>query len=314
MPDLWWTLTKDPTLTISQGLYPFPMKNGVVPGSDGAGTIVTVGKRVTRFKPGDKACTILNQGHLSGSLNPQSLQTSLGGSLDGTLRQYGVFDESGLVHMPKTLDFNEASTLPCAGVTAWNALYGLQGRPLKPGDTVLTLGTGGVSTFVLQFAVAAGATVISTTSSEEKEKKLKALGAHHVINYRKDRNWGEKAKELTQGSEGVDFIIEVGGPATLKQSLAAIKIDGIIAVVGSIGGQVEGEQEPGLLNAWYSICTVRGIGVGSRSQFEEMNKAIAANSLKPVVDEKVFTLEQLTEACQYLWDQKNTGKVVVRGH
>ena len=113
------------------------MTKGVVPGSDGAGTIIAIGKRVTRFKEGDKVCTILNQGHLAGSLNPQSLQTSLGGSLDGTLRQYGVFEESGLVHMPKTLNFNEASTLPCAAVTAWNALYGLQGRPLKPGTFFL---------------------------------------------------------------------------------------------------------------------------------------------------------------------------------
>jgi NADPH:quinone reductase-like Zn-dependent oxidoreductase len=297
-----------------QGTYPFPLEKGVVPGSDGAGVVIAIGERVTRFKEGDKVCTTLNQGHLAGSLNPQILQTSLGGSLDGTLRQYGVFEESGLVHMPKTLSFNEASTLPCAAVTAWNVLYGLQGRPLKPGDTVLTQGTGGVSTFALQFAVAAGATVIATTSSAEKEKKLRSLGAHHVINYKTDTKWGETAKKLTPGGEGVDFVVEVGGATTLKQSIAAIRIDGIITIVGAIGGQPGGQQEPGLLEAWYSTCTVRGVAVGSRAQFEEMNRAIEANGLKPVLDEKVFKLEQLKDACQRMWDQKNSGKVVIKCH
>lgn len=276
--------------------------------------MVAIGNRVTRFKEGDKVCTTLNQGHLAGSLNPQSLQTSLGGNLDGTFRQYGVFEESGLVHIPKNLNFKEASTLPCAAVTAWNVLYGLQGMPLKPGDTVLTQGTGGVSTFALQVAVAAGATVIATTSSAEKEEKLRRLGAHHVINYKRDTSWGETAKKLTLGGEGVDFIVEVGGATTLKQSLAAIKIDGIIAVAGAIGGPSEGKPEPGLLEAWYSTCTVRGVAVGSRAQFEEMNRAIEANGLKPVLDEKVFKLEQLKNAYQYMWDQKHSGKVVIECH
>lgn len=285
------------------------MKHGVVPGSDGAGTVIEVGSRVSRFKPGDKVCTTVQQAHISGSLTPHMMQTGLGGSLDGTLRQRGIFEESGLVHIPPNLSFREASTLPCAAVTAWNALYGLTGRPLKAGDTVLTLGTGGVSLFVLQFAVAAGATVISTTSSAEKAESLKKLGAHHVINYRDDMSWGETAKKFTSGGEGVDFIIEVGGAATLKQSLAAIKIDGIIATVGAIGGS-EG-QEPGMLNAWYNTCLVRGIAVGSRAQFEEMNRAIAANGIKPVVDDRVFELEEVIQAYQYMWEQKNFGKVVV---
>lgn len=287
------------------------MQPGVVPGSDGAGTVMEVGSRVSRFRKGDKVCTILNQGHLAGSLTPKTMQTSLGGSLDGTLRQFGVFEESGLVSMPPSLSFREASTLPCAGVTAWNALYGATGRPLKPGDTVLTLGTGGVSIFVLQFAVAAGATVISTTSSGAKGKRLKALGAHHVINYREDVHWGETARGLTLDGNGVDFIVEVGGAATLEQSLTAIRIDGIISIVGAIGGQADGKPEPGLLNAWYCTCLVRGVAVGSRSQFEEMNRAIAVNDLKPVVDDRVFDLNDLKEAYQYMWDQKHFGKVVI---
>ena len=153
------------------------MQQGVVPGSDGAGRVTATGSRVSRFKIGDRVCTTLNQGHISGSLTPSVAQTSLGGSLDGTLQQYGGFSEEGLVSMPSSLSFREASTLPCAGVTAWNALYGLAGRSLRPGDTVLTLGTGGVSLFAVQFAAAAGATIISTTSSAAKGAKLKELGA-----------------------------------------------------------------------------------------------------------------------------------------
>ncbi|KAI9706794.1 MAG: hypothetical protein M1820_004765 [Bogoriella megaspora] len=298
-------------LMVSQGTYPFPMKSGVVPGSDGAGTIVAVGKSVTRFKEGDRICTTLNTGHLAGSLTPQTMRTSLGGSLDGTLRQFGVFSEAALVLMPSTLSFREASTLPCAAVTAWNIFYGLSGKPLRPGDTVLTLGTGGVSLFAIQLAVAAGASVIATTSNEAKGSKLKALGATHVINYREDKNWGETAKKLTPGGEGVDFIVEIGGATTLSQSVAAIKIDGVIAVAGSIGSDIAAPGDPGLLSTWAHTCIVRGIAVGSRSQFEEMNRAFEVKGIKPIVDARTFKLEQLREACQYMWEQKNFGKVVV---
>lgn len=290
------------------------MAAGVVPGSDGAGTIIAVGDRVTQFGKGDKVCTILNQGHLAGSLTPQTFGTGLGASLDGTFCQHGVFDESGLVRMPKSLSFREASTLPCAAVTAWNALYGLSGQSLKPGQVVLTLGTGGVSMFAIQFAVAAGAIVISTTSTSDKEDMLRGMGSHHVINYKRDVHWGTTAKTLTPCGAGVDFVVEVGGANTMAQSLAAIKIDGLIAVVGIIGGPSESLQEPSILNAWRSTCLVRGVAVGSRVQFEEMNRAIEAKALKPVVDEKVFKLDQLKEAYQYLSEQKHVGKVVVECH
>jgi NADPH:quinone reductase-like Zn-dependent oxidoreductase len=287
------------------------MKSGVVPGSDGAGTVIAIGRCVTRFKKGDNVCTTLNQGHIGGSLTPVTFQTSLGGSLDGTLRQYGVFPESGLVLMPETLTFREASTLPCAAVTAWNILYGLPGKSLKPGDTVLTLGTGGVSLFAVQLAIAAGAMVISTTSSAEKAARLKALGARHVINYREDNQWGETAKSLTPRCEGVDFVVEIGGATTLSQSMAAIKIDGLVAIAGSIGSAIDAAGDPGLLSAWANTCLVRGIAVGSRAQFEEMNQAFVTNGIKPLVENTVFKLDQLKEACQYMWDQKNFGKVVV---
>lgn len=139
-----------PLLILIKGKFPFPTRDHHVPGSDGAGVVEAVGSKVTRFKPGDKVVTLFNQGHIGGYIDPGILGTGLGGSLDGTLRQYGAFNEQGLVAMPSTLDFKQASTLPCAGVTAWNALYGLEGRALKAGDTVLTQGTGGVSIFALQ--------------------------------------------------------------------------------------------------------------------------------------------------------------------
>lgn len=301
-----------------------------MPASDGAGEVVEVGKHVHRFKvsrsldkapavhsikayryqTGDKVLTLFNQGHLAGSLDAYSSTTGVGGTIDGALQQYGSYDEQGLVHMPSNLNWQEGSTLTCAALTAWNVLYGLKSRELLPGSWVLTQGTGGVSIFGVQFAKAAGARVIATTSSAAKGERLKKLGADHVINYKEDTNWGETAKKLT-GGIGVQHVIEVGGPNTLKQSLNAIAIDGVIGIVGFLGG-VKGESQPTFLDCLMNICTVRGVLVGSRLQFEEMNRAIEANDIKPVVDEKVFTLEEAREAYQYMWDQKHFGKLTIK--
>jgi NADPH:quinone reductase-like Zn-dependent oxidoreductase len=251
--------------------------------------------------------------HLDGPFTSHKSQTSLGGSIDGTLRSAGIFSESGLVHMPKTLTFREASTLPCAALTAWNALMGLPGRPLRRGDYVLTLGSGGVSLFALQIAVASGATVISTTSSAEKAERLRALGAHHVINYKADPNWDQTARQLTPDGAGFDFVIEVGGVNTLKQSLAATKMEGVMAIVGIVGG-VDAEETrklPSLLDAWLSTIIVRGIAVGSRAQFVGMNAFVEASGLKPVVDEREFGLREVKDAYEFLEGQGNFGKVVV---
>lgn len=209
---------------------------------------------------------------------------------------------------PSNLSSIEASTLSCAALTAWNALYGLEGKSLKPGDTILTQGTGGVSVFALQFAVAAGATVIATTSSDEKGKRLKDLGAAHVINYKTDPNWGETVKKLT-GEIGVDNVIEVGGNTTIPQSLQAVKIDGLISIIGFLGGNAQ--DAPSVVEALYHMCTIRGLLVGSRLQFEEMNRAIEANNLKPLVDSKVFQFKEARDAYQYQWDQKHFGKLVI---
>ena len=267
-----------------------------MPASDGSGVVEEVGKHVHRFKKGDKVLTLFNQGHLAGSLDGYSASTGVGGTIDGALQQYGAYDEQGLVHMPSNLNFLEGATLTCAGLTAWNGLYGLESRKLMPGDWVLTQGTGGVSIFALQFAKAAGAKVIATTSSDAKGKKLKELGADHVLNYKEDANWGETAKKLT-GGIGVQHVLEVGGPNTMKQSLKAIAIDGVIAIIGFLGG-AKGEEQPTFLDCLMNICTVRGVLVGSRLQFEEMNRAIEANNIKPMVDEKVFKLEEARDAYQ----------------
>ncbi|KAI5363188.1 putative GroES-like superfamily, alcohol dehydrogenase-like, NAD(P)-binding domain superfamily [Septoria linicola] len=292
-------------LIITKGQYPFPLSDNVVPGSDGSGVVEAVGSKVQRFKKGDEVITLFSQGHIAGSLDEQSITGGVGGVVDGTFRQYGAYDEQGLVHKPSNLNFVEASTLTCAGLTAWNALYGL--KQLMPGDWVLTQGTGGVSIFAVQFAKAAGAKVIATTSSASKGELLKKLGADHVLNYKEDQNWGETAKKLT-GGRGVQHVVEVGGSNTLKHSLKAIAIDGVITIIGFLGG-VKGEEMPSMIDALMNICTIRGVLVGSRQQFEAMNRAVEANDIHPVVDEKKWTLDQVPEAYQYMWDQKHFAKV-----
>ncbi|ESZ94453.1 zinc-type alcohol dehydrogenase-like protein [Sclerotinia borealis F-4128] len=182
-------------VSIPYGTFPFGFKTGVVPGSDGAGEVIAVGAKVTRFQKGSKVVTQFNQKHIYGSLTSKTICTALGGDLDGVLRQYGAFNEEGLVAMPKSLDYVQASTLTGAAVTAWNALYSL--RPV------------GVSLFAIHFAKAAGATVIATTSSAAKTQGLKDLGADHVINYREVENWGDKAKKLTDSKKGIDYVIDI---------------------------------------------------------------------------------------------------------
>jgi NADPH:quinone reductase-like Zn-dependent oxidoreductase len=268
---------------------------------------------VARFKPGDKVVTIINQGFLAGSMTAQTLDSGLGAGLDGTFRTIGAFSEEGLVAMPDVLTFTEAATLSCAGITAWNALFGLLGKQVTVGDWVLTQGTGGVSLFAVQLAKAVGARVIATTSSSEKASILRKLGADHIINYRETPGWGAVAKSLT-GGVGVDHVVEVAGPATLKQSVESVRIDGTIAVVGFVGGTEGGQQEvPSLLDAWLRNFTARGIWTGSRQHMEEMCRAIKANpdKLRPVVDPRVFKLHQLKEAFEYLKQGKHQGKVCI---
>lgn len=293
------------------GQYPLNLKDGVVPGSDGAGSVVAVGRQVTRFKPGDKVVTLFNQANIGGPLKIESRKYALGGEIDGTLRTTAAFNEQGLVHLPSCLDAIEGASLTCAGLTAWNALNGLPSKQLLPGQWVLTQGTGGVSIFTLQFAKAVGAKVISTTSSAEKANRLKELGADHVLDYKKTPNWGEKAKELT-GGEGVHHIVEVAGPTSMEQSLKAIRIEGVISIIGFVGGATA--EQPGFLECLMHQCIVRGLSVGNRYQMEDMCAAIEANpeKLKPVIDSKVFTFEQTREAYKYQWSGQHFGKVGIK--
>ncbi|KAM0421414.1 hypothetical protein ACHAPT_010768 [Fusarium lateritium] len=302
-------------MMIAKGMYPFPVKEGTVPVGDGAGVVVSIGSRVDRFKVGDRVVGLFNQDHIAGPFEIAYAHSSLGGSLDGTLREYGVFSDQGLVRIPANLSLAEAAALPCAALTAWSALYPDQGRALKPGDTVLTEGTGGVSTFALMFAKAAGAKVIATTSSGEKAARLRELGADHVLNYKENPNWGELAKSLTPSKDGVDLVVEVGGPASARQALTALRPSGVISMIGSVASFALGEdmaQAPTFLETVLGHCTVRGVAVGSKRQFEEMNRAIEENDIHPVLDRRVFKLEHAREAYEYMWDQKHFGKVILQ--
>ncbi|EHK15337.1 uncharacterized protein TRIVIDRAFT_56510 [Trichoderma virens Gv29-8] len=298
-------------LLIAKGEYSFGIAPNVIPGSDGAGTVVSVGKHVTRFQPGDKVVTLFNQAHFGGDLNPKIVATGTGGILDGTLRTYGAFNENALVRSPSHLTPIEAATLPCAGLTAWNTLFGTVDHALKAGQWILVQGTGGVSIFALQFAKAAGAKVIATTGSPEKVERLKKLGADYVLNYNEDPNWGETAKKLT-GGRGVDHVVQVAGAKEMEQSIAAVKMSGAIDIIGFVAGRTH-EDEPTFIRCLANLFTARGVLVGSRVQMEEMIEAIEAHpeALRPVVDEKVFKLEQLKEAFEYQWSGKHFSKVAI---
>lgn len=299
-------------MIIPLGKYPFAAKKDVIPGSDGAGTVIAVGKHVTRFQPGDAVITLFNQEHIGGPANAVNIMTGLGGAWDGTFRGVGAFSEQGLVHRPRALSALEAATLPCAALTAWNALYGDSGGRLTAGQWVLTQGTGGVSVAALQFAKAAGARVIATTGSAAKEAALTKLGADHVINYRETPDWGAKARDIT-GGVGVDHVVEVAGPTSMRQSINAVKTAGVITIIGFVGGTGD-EKEPSFLECLSKLFTARGVLVGNRTQLEDMCRAIDANPerLRPVVDAKVFGLEQLKEAYEYLYSGKHFGKVCIK--
>ncbi|EGR45145.1 uncharacterized protein TRIREDRAFT_23292 [Trichoderma reesei QM6a] len=296
-------------LAIPRGLYPFVINLPVIPGSDCAGIVLATGSKVTRVSKGDRVCTLFNEHHLANPITPEAAASGLGGAVDGTLRDYAVFGDHCLVKAPSSLSAIEASTLTCAPLTAWNALYGLASNVLKAGDWVLAQGTGGVSLAAVQFAAAAGATVVATTSSDDKADELKKLGASHVINYNETPNWGEVARSLTPGGVGFDHILEIGGAASIAQSLKAIRMEGVITIIGFL---TSSEKEPAVMDILNHVCIVRGIFVGSRQQFEEMNRAINSTKIRPVVDRNIFSFEDLKKAYQYQWERKHFGKVVIK--
>ena len=276
----------------------------LIPCSDGVGEVVAVGPGCERFKEGDRAATVFCQSWHGGEPSHEKLRSTLGGPLDGTLAEYMVLPEDGVVAVPAHLSAVEAATLPCAALTAWSALvtYG----SVTAGDTVLLLGTGGVSIFALQFVKLLGARAILLSSSDEKLAAVRHLGAWQEINYRNDPNWGKTVLGLT-GGKGVDHVVEVGGAGTLAQSAKAVKIGGQISLIGVLSGHA---SELNILPIVMKNVRLQGILVGSREGFEAMNRAIEVHQLQPVVD-RVFPFEEARQALAYLEEGKHLGKVCV---
>jgi NADPH:quinone reductase-like Zn-dependent oxidoreductase len=292
-------------LMIVKGTYNPRMKLPTVPLSDGAGEVTSVGEGVTRWKIGDRVTPVFTQLWLDGETSEEKRRSALGSGAqwDGVLREYGVFNEQGLVKIPEHLSFDEAATLPCAAVTAWNSLA-VSGK-LKAGDDVLTLGSGGVSVFALQFAKLFGTRVIATSSSDEKLKRLETLGADDVINYRTREDWDAAVLELTE-KKGVDHVIEVGGAGTLARSLNSVRIGGHVAMIGALTDA--GTFDP--ISVLMKAVRLQGIFGGSRRTFEDMNKAITLAKMKPVID-RVFAFEEFPAALRYMESGSHFGKIVV---
>lgn len=273
-----------------------------IPMADGAGVVIGVGEGVYEFSIGDHVVSTFFPTWLAGEPLVEGFATTPGDGVDGYARETVTASVNAFTLAPKGWSHVESSTLTTAALTAWRAL--MSDDALKPGDTVLVQGTGGVSIFALQFAKMAGATVIATSSSDEKLGKLKTLGADHLINYQKTANWGEVAREITNG-RGVDHVVEVGGPATLNQSMLAARVGGHISVIGiltGLGGDVS------IVTALVKQLRLQALIVGNRTQQEEMVRAIDANKMRPIIDQ-VFPLESMVEAFKYQETNKHFGKI-----
>ncbi|MCX4970650.1 MULTISPECIES: NAD(P)-dependent alcohol dehydrogenase [unclassified Streptomyces] len=289
-------------LMIADGRYGRGMKPDVVPLSDGAGEVVDAGSEVTRWKPGDRVTSVFLPRWISGPADAARTAGALGGPVDGVLAEYVAFDQDALVATPSHLEDAEACTLPCAAVTAWHALVVYGG--IVPGQSVLTLGSGGVSVFALQFAVLAGAEVTVTSSSDAKLERLLAMGAVAGVNYSRTPEWGKHIQRMTNG--GVDHVVEVGGPGTLPQSVRAVRAGGRVSVIGVLS------QGPGIdpVQLLRRAVTVQGMQVGSRETFEAMNRAVELHRIRPVIDH-AFAFSDAGAAYRRLESGGHFGKVVI---
>jgi NADPH:quinone reductase-like Zn-dependent oxidoreductase len=289
-------------LSVLAGTYPLPVKPDVIMCADGAGEIVALGPGVRRRAVGDRVTAAMFPDWFDGPIAPE-YAAQIGGSLDGMLSEYVVLHEDAVLSVPDHLSFEEGATLPCAAVTAWNALTGA--RPLQAGHTVLTLGTGGVSLFAMQFAKLFGARVIATTSSEEKARRLKEAGADEVVNYRTISDWHLAVRELTKG-RGVDQVVDIGG-GTLERSIRSVALDGLVNFIGRLSA-----ESPTIdTNILYSAAaTVRVVFAGNRAQFAAMNRAITVNRLRPIID-RVFPFDDVLGAFRYYETQTMFGKIVI---
>ncbi len=290
-------------LAIATGHYGREAKKPLIPLSDGAGEIVEIGSGVKRVRTGDRVAGCFMQGWIAGPMAPEHAATALGGARDGMLAEYVVLDAAGVVPVPAHLSWEEAATLPCAAVTAWHALTGFA---LRPGSSVLVLGTGGVSVFALQFAKLAGARVIVTSKSDAKIERAKRMGASAGVNYTTYGSWGDKVVEISGG--GVDHVIEVGGTGTLARSMNAVRVGGRVSLIGVLSG-VGAEIDPMPILA--KQIQVQGVFVGSREMFEDMNRAIAMHRLKPVI-ERTFAFDEVRDAMELMASGAHFGKIVVR--
>jgi NADPH:quinone reductase-like Zn-dependent oxidoreductase len=272
--------------------------------SDGVGCVDQVGEGVDSLRLGERVCPLFFQSWLSGEPDNARLGMSLGCEMDGTMAQYMVLPANGVALVPAHLDHNEVATLPTAGVTAWRAIV-TEGR-VKPGDTVLIQGTGGVSLFALQFAKMLGARVICTSSSDEKLLRARTLGADETINYLSTPEWGKTARTIADGI-GVDHVVEVGGQRTLPQSLRAVRPGGTISMIGVLAGS-QLDISLGLIVTRH--IRLQGITVGSGDDFRTMVRAISQQGMRPVVD-RVYGFEQLHQALQHLASGKHFGKICI---
>jgi NADPH:quinone reductase-like Zn-dependent oxidoreductase len=289
-------------LLISEGRYGRGQKPDVVPLSDGAGEVVAVGESVTRWTVGDRVLPIFMPHWISGPPTPQRIAGALGGPADGLLAEYVVADEAGLVAVPAHLGWAHAATLPCAAVTAWHAVV-VSGRA-TPSDRVLTLGTGGVSLFALQFAVLSGATVVATSSRRDKLARLAELGAGTLVNYVDEPSWGRAVNRLTGG--GVDHVVEVGGAGTIEQSVAATRVGGRVSVIGVLSDGSGLDTSQLLLKG----ITMQGMFVGSRDIFEDMNAALTQHAVEPLID-TTFPFSDALSAYRHFATRSHVGKVVI---
>ena len=291
-------------LMIADGKYLSTGDAPVIPCSDGAGKVIAVGAQVTRFRVGDRVTTSFFPDWVHGAPTPKNTANPLGALVDGVLAEELVLHEEALVAIPPHLSYAEAATLPCAGVTAWNALF-VEGG-LRAGDSVLLLGTGGVSVWALQLAKAAGLRTIITSSSDEKLERARTLGASATINYKTTPEWQDEVLRLTDG-RGVELVLEVGGQGTLTRSIASVRMGGTVAIIGAVSG-FGGDFNPFALIG--GAKRLSGIFVGSRSMLEDLNRFLSVTGIHPVVD-RVFPFDDAREAYTHLEQAGHFGKLVI---
>ena len=291
-------------LMVALGHYNPKMELPRILGSDAAGEVVTVGEGVTELKPGERVASLFFQSWQAGEITQMTGKSALGGAIDGVFASDRILPATGLIRIPEALSFQEAATLPCAGVTAWNAL--VEKGKLHAGQTVLILGTGGVSLFGLQLAKAHGARVILTSSSDEKLQRGRELGADETINYKTTPDWDEEVLRLTE-RRGVDHVVEVGGSGTLPKSFHAVRVGGHVHLIGVLSEPGKGVD---VLVVLRKSLHFNGIYVGSREMFAGLNAAITANGLRPVID-RSFPLSQAKAAFEHLQGASHFGKIVL---